>query len=99
MSDAPKESIVSWRTAEGAFARWSGYTAIVRWEYEDCLPKNLSDEEYKRMFPMSRVDGVRLFPYIEMETGHRYYLCAEATKLCHAGADAQLETDGQSGVG
>lgn len=73
-----KESIASWRTAEGAFAQWSGYTAVVRWEYEDCLPKNLSDEEYKRMFPMSRVDGVRLFPYIEMETGHRYYLCAEA---------------------
>lgn len=53
-----------------------GNTAVIRWEYEDCLPENLSDEEYKRMFVVSRVDsGVRMFPYVELEGGRRYYLC------------------------
>jgi hypothetical protein len=37
----------------------------VEWEYEDMLPKDLSDLEYDLMFGKSELrDGVRMFPYI-----------------------------------
>lgn len=49
------------------------HSVAVRYEYEDELPRNLSREEYDAMFPLSVVDGVRLFPYVEIY-GQRYYL-------------------------
>lgn len=76
----PKDSVVSWRTSEGVFTRWGGCTAVVRWEYEQMLPPSIHSQEYKCMFPMSKVEGVRMFPYVEMEDGHRYYLCTEPTQ-------------------
>jgi hypothetical protein len=53
----------------------------VEWEYEDMLPKDLSDLEYDLMFDKSEVrDGVRMFPYITMYSDYdgsskRIYLC------------------------
>jgi hypothetical protein len=53
----------------------------VEWEYEDMLPKDLSDLEYDLMFDKSEVrDGVRMFPYItiysnEDGSSKRIYLC------------------------
>jgi hypothetical protein len=53
----------------------------VEWEYEDMLPKDLSDLEYDLMFDKSEVrDGVRMFPYItiysnEDGSSKRVYLC------------------------
>jgi len=48
----------------------------VRFEYEDKLPKT-TDLIYEYMFRVSQViDGVRMFPYIELE-GDRFYLTAE----------------------
>lgn len=46
---------------------------MVKWEYEDDLPDDLSDAVYDMMLPMSRVDGVRLFPYLEFN-GSKVYL-------------------------
>lgn len=54
----------------------------VEWEYEDSLPKNLSDLEYDLMYDKSEIrDGVRMFPYItiysnEDGTSKRIYICA-----------------------
>jgi len=36
----------------------------IYWEYEDNLPDDLSDAEYDAMFLLSKVDIVRMFPYI-----------------------------------
>lgn len=44
----------------------------IRWEYEDQLPKGITDEEYDRMFPLSQVDGVRVFPYIELDGDKKF---------------------------
>lgn len=51
------------------------YTAAVLAEYEDELPDYITDEDYKRMFPLSKVDIVRTFPYVVIN-GHKYYLKA-----------------------
>jgi hypothetical protein len=48
-------------------------TVIIKYEYEDQLPKNISDEEFAAMFECSIVDIVRMYPYIEIK-GKRYYL-------------------------
>lgn len=32
------------------------------WIYEDDLPDSLTDEQYARWFPFSKVDIVRIFP-------------------------------------
>ena len=45
----------------------------VKYGYEDELPENLTQEEYDRIFSGSIVDGVRMFPYIEIGTV-KYYL-------------------------
>ncbi|MFA5772738.1 MAG: hypothetical protein WC974_08430 [Thermoplasmata archaeon] len=51
-----------------------GYTTVaVLAEYEDELPKDLTEEDYNRMFPLSKVDIVRSFPYVEINN-HKYYL-------------------------
>ena len=37
----------------------------LEWEYEDQLPKNLSDLEFDLMFHYSEIkDGVRMYPFI-----------------------------------
>lgn len=45
--------------------------ATVRWEYEDNIPTEL--EITQGMYEASIVDGVRLYPYIEID-GHKIYL-------------------------
>lgn len=42
------------------------------WEFEDNLPKSLSDTQYARMYPMSQVDLVRIFPYVTTLRGREY---------------------------
>ena len=54
-------------------------TALVRWEYEDELPKDITMQDYGWMFNMSSIiDGVRMFPYVEIliegDVVHRIYL-------------------------
>ena len=49
-------------------------TAIIQWEYEDQLPEDLTDEDFKLMFAASEVDGIRIYPYIETENGEKYFL-------------------------
>ena len=50
-----------------------GYTTVVKWEHEDELPEDLTDEEYNKMFPLSKVILTRRFPYVEIN-GIKYYL-------------------------
>ena len=39
----------------------------IEWEFEDELPKDMSDLDYDLMYPKSEViGGVRMFPYIEV---------------------------------
>lgn len=45
----------------------------VRWEYEDQLPE-MSDDEFAAIFKASRVDGVRLYPYVEDGNGNRIWI-------------------------
>jgi len=53
-----------------------GYTAFVKWRNEDELPEDLTEEDYNQMFSLSKVDMVRLFPYVEIEN-NKYYLKVE----------------------
>lgn len=53
-------------------------TLVVKWEYEDQLPGDISDETFGAMFNCSKVDGVRLYPYVEID-GNRYYLVSKDT--------------------
>ena len=43
------------------------------WEYEDQLPE-LEDWEFELMYPMSRVDWVRMYPYVNSPHGERVWL-------------------------
>ena len=57
----------------------SSETALVRWEYEDNLPDDITTQDYGWMFNMSTIiDGVRMFPYVEIliagDVVHRIYL-------------------------
>ena len=45
----------------------------VRWEYEDQLPE-MSDDEFAAIFKASRVDGARLYPYVEDSNGNRIWI-------------------------
>ena len=45
----------------------------VQWQHEDELP-DISDEQYMLMFRASKVDIVRLFPYIETKSGKKIYI-------------------------
>jgi hypothetical protein len=48
-------------------------TSDVRWEYEDQLPE-MSDDDFAAIFKASRVDGVRLYPYVEDSNGNRIWI-------------------------
>ena len=52
----------------------SMYNMKLKWQNEDELPENLSDEVYKVMYPTSIVNGVRYFPYMELIDGSKWYL-------------------------
>ena len=44
----------------------------IKWGYEDELPK-ITDKEYKKMYDRSSViDGVRMFPYVELDNNRVY---------------------------
>ncbi len=46
------------------------------WTHEDELPDEITDEEYQRMYPFSRIiQGVRMFPYTPSvdEMSYTYY--------------------------
>ena len=48
-------------------------TSDVRWEYEDELPE-MEDADFDAIFKTSRVDGVRLYPYVEDSQGNRIWI-------------------------
>lgn len=48
-------------------------TSPVRWEYEDQLPE-MSDDDFDEIYPASRVDGVRLYPFVEDSAGNRIWI-------------------------
>lgn len=48
-------------------------TSDVRWEYEDRLP-DMSDDDFAAIFKASRVDSVRLYPYVEDSNGNRIWI-------------------------
>lgn len=45
----------------------------VRWEYEDELPE-MEDADFDALFKASRVDGVRLYPFVEDSKGNRIWI-------------------------
>ena len=52
-----------------------------RWEYEDCLPE-MDQSDFDSLFPASRViDGVRMYPFVEDETGYRVWISFLPNKL------------------
>ena len=48
-------------------------TSDVRWEYEDELPE-MEDADFDAIFKSSRVDGVRLYPFVEDSKGNRIWI-------------------------
>ncbi len=57
-------------TAE--LAELNDKAVFIKFENEDELPIEISNDVYSAMFNCSHVDGVRLFPYIE-ENGQKYF--------------------------
>ncbi len=45
----------------------------IMWEYEDNLP-DMSDSDFKAIFGASRVDVVRMYPYVEDSKGARIWI-------------------------
>lgn len=45
----------------------------VRWEYEDELPE-MEDTDFDAIFKASRVDGVRMYPFVEDSDGNRIWI-------------------------
>ena len=46
----------------------------VKWEFEDQLSREITDEDYNAMYPESKiVFAIRMFPYVEINE-ERYYL-------------------------
>ena len=45
----------------------------VRWEYEDELPE-MEDDDFDVIFKASRLDGVRLYPFVEDSKGNRIWI-------------------------
>jgi len=43
------------------------------WEFEDQLPE-MEDSDFDKIYPASRVVGVRLYPYVEDSAGNRIWL-------------------------
>ena len=48
-------------------------TSDVRWEYEDELPE-MEDADFDAIFKASRVDGVRMYPFVEDSKGTRIWI-------------------------
>lgn len=48
-------------------------TSPVRWEYEDQLPE-MSDDDFDEIYQASRVDGVRMYPFVEDSAGNRIWI-------------------------
>ncbi len=48
-------------------------TSDVRWAYEDELPE-MEKSDFDAIFKASRVDGVRLYPFVEDSTGVRIWI-------------------------
>lgn len=48
-------------------------TSPVRWEYEDQLPE-MENADFKEMFQASRVDIVRMYPFVEDSAGNRIWI-------------------------
>lgn len=48
-------------------------TSDVRWEYEDGLPA-MENADFAALFKASRVDGVRLYPFVEDSNGNRIWI-------------------------
>jgi hypothetical protein len=48
-------------------------TSDVRWEYEDQLPE-MNDADFDAIFKASRVDGVRMYPFVEDSNGNRIWI-------------------------
>lgn len=61
-------------------------TSDVRWEYEDELPE-MGDADFDAIFKASRVDGVRLYPFVEDSKGNRIWITHLPNAKC-AGTDA-----------
>ncbi len=51
----------------------SRVSSPIEWEYEDELPKNLSDAQYSAMYMKSKLDVVRMFPFITIDD-HKYFI-------------------------
>lgn len=48
-------------------------TSDVRWEYEDELPE-MENSDFDAIFKASRVDAVRLYPFVEDSKGNRIWI-------------------------
>jgi hypothetical protein len=48
-------------------------TSDVLWCYEDELPA-MGDDDFKAIFKASRVDGVRIYPFVEDSKGNRIWI-------------------------
>jgi hypothetical protein len=46
---------------------------LVGWQNEDELPDYIDDNLYKHLYNMSKLDGVRLFPFIKID-GKKHFL-------------------------
>lgn len=53
-------------------------TLVIKWEYEDRLPADISEDTFAAMFDCSKIDGVRLYPYVEID-GDRFFLTSKET--------------------
>lgn len=45
----------------------------VKWEYEDLLPE-MDDDQFSQIFKVSKVDGVRLYAFVEDSNGNRIWI-------------------------
>jgi hypothetical protein len=63
-------------------------TSGVRWEYEDALPE-MEDGDFDGIFKASRVDGVRVYPFVEDSKGNRIW-------ITHLSSDANNYYQGES---
>ncbi len=46
---------------------------LVEWEYEDELPENLTNKQYNAIYARSKLDGVRMFPFVTIDD-HKYFI-------------------------
>ena len=63
-----------WYTVLAGRLNMTTNRVTIKWEYEDQLPKEITDEDYNAMYSESKiVFAVRMFPYVEINE-ERYYL-------------------------